>query len=85
MKTTYSKNDALKASLVGGALGAAICSPPFAIGRIGILMLGSQTLFIPGLFVLAFGLVLQTGATSSVKAIQMSAKLVAGNHSTPDA
>ncbi len=91
MKSTYSRGDALKATAVGGALGAAVCSPPYAIGRIGILMLGSHALFIPGLFVLAFGVVLQTGATSSVKAIKMSAKLVAGNHPpssgapTPDA
>jgi hypothetical protein len=84
MKSTYSKNDALKASLVGGALGAAVCSPPFAIGRIGLLMLGTHALFIPGLFVVALGFVLQTGATSSVKAIQMSAKLVAGNHPRAD-
>jgi hypothetical protein len=85
MKTTYSKVDALKATAVGGALGAAVCSPPYAIGRVGILMLGSHALFIPGLFVLAFGVVLQTGATSSVKAIKMSAKLVAGNHPPPAA
>ncbi len=85
IKSTYSKRDALKASVVGGALGAAICSPPYAIGRVGILMLGTKSLFIPGVFVLALGLVLQTGATSSVKAIKMSAKLVAGTRPTADA
>ena len=72
-KTTHSKSDALKASVVGGALGAIVCAPPVAIGRVGILMLGSPTLFVPGLFVLTLGLVLQTGATSSVKAIKLSA------------
>jgi hypothetical protein len=78
MKTTYSKQDALKATAVGGALGAVICSPPYALGRIGILMLGSKALFIPGIFVLAVGVTLQAGATGAVKAVKMSAKLVAG-------
>ena len=82
-KTTHSKGDALKATIVGGALGAAVCTPPVAIGRIGFLMLGSHTLFIPGLFLLTFGLVLQAGATSSVKAIKLSAKLVSGHDPSP--
>jgi len=76
LRPTQSKTEALKASAVGGVLGAAVCSPPFAIGRIGLLMVGSKSLFAPGLLVVALGLVLQTGATSSVKAIKMSAKLI---------
>ncbi len=78
MKTTYSRTDKLKAAAVGGAIGAVVCSPPYAIGRIGILMLGSHVLFIPGVILLTFGITLQAGATSAVKAIKMSAKLVAG-------
>jgi hypothetical protein len=78
MKTTYSKADKLKATAVGGAIGGVVCFPPYALGRIGILMLGSHLLFIPGIFVLALGVTLQAGATSAVKAIKMSAKLVAG-------
>ena len=78
MKSSYSKTDKLKATAVGGAIGAVVCSPPYAVGRLGILMLGSHVLFIPGIFVLALGLTLQAGATSAVKAIKMSAKLVAG-------
>ena len=42
-------------------------------------MLGSHFLFIPGIFVLAVGVTLQAGATSVVKAVKMSAKLVAGH------
>lgn len=79
MKTTYSKADKLKATAVGGVIGGVVCSPPYALGRIGILMLGSRALFIPGIFVLAFGLTLESGATGAVKAIKMSAKLVAGH------
>ena len=80
LKATYSRSDQLKASMVGGAMGGLVCSPPYAIGRIGILMLGSHILFIPGIFLLTLGATLQVGATSSVKAIKMSSKLVAGQH-----
>jgi hypothetical protein len=85
LKTTMTRQEKLKASLVGGALGTMVCSPPYAIGRIGLLMIGSSVLRIPGVFVLALGFVLQTGATSSVKAIKMSAKLVAGTLEPPGA
>ena len=78
MKTTYSKRDALKATAVGGALGALVCSPPYALARVGLLMLGSKALFIPGIIVIAVGFTLQAGATGAVKAVKMSAKLVAG-------
>jgi hypothetical protein len=79
VKTTYSKRDKLAASAVSGAVGAVICTPPYVIGRIGILMLGTHWLFIPGLFLVALGATVQAGATSSVKAVKMSAKLVAGH------
>ena len=65
-----------------GALGAVICTPPHLISRVGILMLGSRTLFIPGLLLLTFGATVHAGATGAVKAIKMSSKLVAGD-STP--
>ena len=79
VKTTYSKRDKLTATAVGGAIGAVVCTPPYALGRLGLLMLGSHTLFIPGCVVLAIGLTLQAGATGAVKAIKMSAKLVSGH------
>jgi hypothetical protein len=84
VRNTYSKRDKLTASAVGGALGAMVCTPPYAIGRIGILMLGSHLLFIPGIFVLSFGITLQAGATGAVKAVKMSAKLVAGKSLSPE-
>ena len=77
-----SRRDKLTASAIGGALGAVICTPPHVISRVGILMLGSRTLFIPGLFLLTFGATVHAGATGAVKAIKMSSKLVAGD-STP--
>jgi hypothetical protein len=78
MKTTYSKRDKLTATAVGGAIGAVVCTPPYVLGRVGILMLGSHTLFILGIILIAVGLTLQAGATGAVKAIKMSAKLVSG-------
>ena len=41
-------------------------------------MLGSKTLFVFGVILLVIGFALQAGATGSVKAIKMSAKLAAG-------
>ena len=67
---------------MGGAIGAVVCTPPYALGRIGLLMLGSHTLFILGIVVLAVGLTLQAGATGAVKAVKMSAKLLPGHQVT---
>ena len=44
VKSTTSRRDKLTASTVGGALGAVVCTPPYVLGRVGILMLGSPTL-----------------------------------------
>jgi hypothetical protein len=78
MKTTHSKRDKLTASMVGGAVGAVICTPPYALGRIGLLLLGSSTFFVLGVILFAVGLTLQAGATGAVKTIKMSAKLISG-------
>jgi hypothetical protein len=84
IKPVGSRRDKLAASVVGGALGALICTPPYVIGRIGILLLGSSNLiFALGVVLLAVGLTLQAGATGAVKAIKMSAKLAAGGVSRP--
>jgi hypothetical protein len=73
-----SRRDKLTASAVGGAIGAVVCAPPFALGRFAILLLGSHTFRYLALVMLIIAIVLQTGATSSVKAIKMSAKLAVG-------
>src|SRR5262245_43263129 len=74
-----SRRDKLAASVIGGTLGAVICTPPYAIGRLGILLLGSKALIAVGVVLLAVGVALQVGATGAVKAIKMSAKLAAGS------
>jgi hypothetical protein len=77
IKQTGSRRDKLAATAVGGAVGAAVCSPPYMLGRLGILMLGwGSVLFWFGIIFIVIGAALQTGATSAVKAVKMSAKLV---------
>ena len=54
-----------------------VCTPPYILGRLGILALGSSAVlvFILGLFAVALGVSLQAGATGAVRAIKMSATL----------
>jgi hypothetical protein len=79
MKARTSRRDNLTASVVAGAVGAVVCTPPYVIARIGIVLLGSHTLFVLGVILLVIGFGLQSGATGAVKAVKMSSKLVAGN------
>jgi len=78
MKTTQPRRDKLAAAALGGIVGAVVCTPPYLLGRLGLIMLASSALFIPGIIVLAIGLTLQAGATGAVKTVKMSAKLVSG-------
>ena len=55
-------------TIVSGAISVTVCTPPYALGRVGVLMLGSKVLLIPGLLVLAVGVTLQAGATGAVSA-----------------
>jgi hypothetical protein len=75
-KRVGSRRDKLAASAVGGAVGAVVCSPPYMLGRLGILMLGWHYLFWLGVVLIVIGVALQTGVTSAVKAVKMSVKLV---------
>jgi len=64
-------------AVVVGAVSATVCTPPYVLGRLGILMLGSSAVlvFIVGVFALAVGVTLQAGPTGAVRAIKMSATL----------
>jgi hypothetical protein len=81
MKKKRSRRDTLAASAVGGAVEAVVCSPPYMLGRLGILMLGWSGLFWLAVILIVIGATLQTGVTSAVKAVKFSAKLIG----TPDA
>ncbi len=78
MKTDYPRRDKLAATAVGGIIGAVVCTPPYVLGRIGLLILASHTFFALGVIVFAVGLTLQAGATGAVKTVKMSAKLIPG-------
>ena len=78
---THSRRDKFTATAVGGALGAVVCAPPYILGRVGILMLGSHTLYILGIILLSVAVALQAGAEGAVKALKVSAKLVTGHRS----
>ncbi len=80
-----SRRDRLAASVVSGTVSAIVCTPPYLLARLGLLMLGSSVLRVPGIVLLALGLMLQAGATSSVKAVKMSATLVAAQRAGSDA
>ena len=45
VRPTGPRRDKLAAAVVGGALGALVCTPPYVLGRIGLLLLGSHVLF----------------------------------------
>ncbi len=75
VKSNYSRRDKLTASALSAALGTTVCTPPYILGRIGILMLGSKILLVPGIIVLTVGVTLQAGATGAVRAVKMSARL----------
>lgn len=75
VKPTQSRRDKLATTLLSGALSVTVCAPPYLLGRVGILMLGSSALVIPGIVFIAVGVTLQAGATGAVRAIKMSASL----------
>jgi hypothetical protein len=78
IKPVGSRRDKMATAAIGGAMGALVCAPAYVIGRIGILLLGSDALFPLAVVLLVVGFALLAGATGAVKAIKMSAKLAAG-------
>ena len=74
-KPNQTRRERLVTSAVGGLLGATVSTPPYLLGRLGLLMIGSDILRIPGVILFAIGVTLQAGATGAVRAIKMSTKL----------
>jgi magnesium-transporting ATPase (P-type) len=79
IKPASSPRDKLAASVVAGAVGVIVCTPPYLLARVGILLLGTHNFFVPGIILIVVGFALQSGATGAVKAVKMSSKLVTGN------
>jgi hypothetical protein len=71
------RRDKLAATALAGLVGGIICTPPYVISRVGEGLL-SGSLFGLGVALIAIGLTLEAGATGAVKAVKVSAKLLAG-------
>jgi hypothetical protein len=69
----------LAGAAVTGLFGAIVCTPPYVLARVGIYLLNGA-LFPLGVALLIIGLMLEAGATGAVKAIKVSAKLLAGRY-----
>ncbi len=78
IKSDRSRRDKISATAIGGAIGAVVCSPPYVLGRVGIILLGTKTFFVLGVILLIIAIPLQTGAVTATKAVKFSAKLVTG-------
>jgi hypothetical protein len=72
------RRDKLAATALAGLIGGIICTPPYVISRVGEGLLGNGSLFAFGVALIVIGLTLEAGATGAVKAIKVSAKLLAG-------
>ncbi len=78
IKSDRSRRDKVTATAIGGAVGAVVCSPPYLLGRVGIILLGIHPFFVVGVVLLVIAIPLQTGAVTATKAVKFSAKLVTG-------
>lgn len=78
-KRASSRKDQITSTVVSTTLGAIVCTPAYVLGRVGLIMLGSRTLAVLGGVLLAAGLTLQAGSSGAVKAVKVSAKLLAGH------
>jgi hypothetical protein len=78
VRSERTPREQITTSAVGGAMGAVLCSPPYALGRLGIILLGSSSLFALGLALIIVAVPLQAGAVSATKAVKVSSKLLAG-------
>jgi hypothetical protein len=70
------RRDRLAASAIGATLSALVTAPFYLVSRLGLLMLGSTVLAVPGYLLLTAGVVLQAGGVGAVRAIRMSTALV---------
>jgi len=72
------RRDKLAATGLAGLVGSVVCTPPYAISRVGEWLLDSGSLVALGVALIVIGLTLEAGATGAVKAIKVSAKLLTG-------
>ena len=73
-----SRLDKVAANAMSGLVGVLIATPGYMLGRAGVLMLGTKALFVPGVVSMVLGFTVQVGATGAIRAIKLSARLLAG-------
>ncbi|MST32393.1 hypothetical protein GHK86_06620 [Acidimicrobiaceae bacterium USS-CC1] len=72
------RRDKLLLAAVASVAGALVCSPAYALGRVGTVLLGSRHLVVLGVVLVAFGYLLEVGASCAVHTVKTSAKLLGG-------
>lgn len=70
------RRDRLAASAIGATLSALVTAPFYLVSRLGLLMVGSTVLAVPGYLLLTVGVLFQAGGVGAVRAIRMSSALV---------
>jgi hypothetical protein len=63
---------------LGGTLSAVAATPGFILDRVGLLIMGIPGFRVIGIAMLSVGVALQAAATSSVRAVKLSYRLVSG-------
>lgn len=76
------RRDKLLLAAVASVAGALVCSPAYALGRVGTLLLGSRHLVVLGVVLVAAGYLLEVGASCAVHTVKTSAKLLGGRSET---
>lgn len=75
--STQPRRDRLVAGVIAAVVGAVVCAPTYALGRLGIALLGSHGLVALGIMLLVIGFALQSGTAGAIRAIKASAKAAA--------
>lgn len=83
VRSRRSAKDKMIASALTGAVGAALSAPAYLLGRVGLLMLGSSLLLVPGILIFLTAVALQAGATGAIKTVKLSTALLAGQSVGP--
>jgi hypothetical protein len=75
MRKTGTRRDRTAQSVTTGVLGGVASTPGFLLNRIGLLLMGTGSLFFLGVVVVSIGAVLHVTASSSVRVVKMSLRL----------
>ena len=75
VRKTGTRSERTTQSLTTGVLGGVASTPGFLLNRIGLLLMGTGSLFIVGVAIVSIGAVLHVTASSSVRVVKMSLRL----------